>query len=152
MYLGIILALMLVLPVGSVAVERLAVPESALLPLVGKWFVFWAVGCRLFAAGVRQVLSPDFTARGIFGIGDPAAGRLVVEIGFGNLAMGAIALVSLVRPGWTAAAAMAGCIYLGLAGLAHLRNRGRNRAETIAMASDLWVAAVLAAYLASALL
>ena len=152
MYLGMILGLMGVLPVGSVLIERLAVPESALLPLVGKWFVFWAVGCRLFAAGIKQVRSPEFTARDIFGITDPAARKLVVEIGFGNLAMGTVALVSLWRPGWTAAAATAGCVYLGLAGLAHVRNRGRNRTETIAMVSDLAVAAVLAVYLLGRLL
>jgi hypothetical protein len=114
---------------------------------VGKWLVFWAVGCRLVAAGVKQVRDPAFTARDIFGIADPAAGKLVMEIGFGNLAIGAIGLVSLNRPGWTAAAAMAGCIYLGLAGLAHLRNRGRSRKQTIAMVSDLAVATVLAIYL-----
>jgi hypothetical protein len=147
MYLGMIVALMAVLPIGSVLIERLSVPESALLPLAGKWFVFWAVGCRLSLAGMKQVRDPAFTARDIFRIADPAASKLAVEIGFGNLAIGAIGLASLARPAWTPAAALAGCIYLGLAGVAHLGNRGRSRNETIAMLSDLGVAAVLGLYL-----
>ena len=35
---------------------------GGLMPLVGKWFVFWAVGARLFIAGIRQVIQPAFTA------------------------------------------------------------------------------------------
>jgi hypothetical protein len=147
MYLAMILLLMAVLPAGSVLIERLSVPESALLPLIGKWLVFWAVGWRLLLAGAKQVRDPRFTARDIFGIADPAAGRLVAEIGYGNLAIGAIGVASLWRPGWTAPAAVAGCIFLGLAGLGHLRAGRRNAKETIAMVSDLGVAAVLALYL-----
>jgi hypothetical protein len=147
MYLASVLLLMAVLPAGSVLIERMAVPESALLPLVGKWMVFWAVGCRLVLAGAKQVRDPAFTARDIFGIADPAAGRLVAEIGFGNLAIGTIGVASLWRPGWIAPAAVAGCIFLGLAGLGHLRAGRRSRKETIAMVSDFGAAAVLALYL-----
>ena len=35
------------------------------LCLVGRWFVFWAVGVRLSLAGLRQFLQPAFTARQI---------------------------------------------------------------------------------------
>jgi hypothetical protein len=36
--------------------------------LAGKWFIFWAVGLRLFIAGLRQVINPSFTAKDIFHI------------------------------------------------------------------------------------
>jgi hypothetical protein len=29
------------------------------MPLVGRWFVFWAVGARLLLAGLMQVARPE---------------------------------------------------------------------------------------------
>ena len=56
MYLVSVILLLLVFPAGSVAVEDLAHGGNAdLLHLVGKWFVFWGAGVRLFIAGLRQV-------------------------------------------------------------------------------------------------
>lgn len=106
--------------------------------------MFWAVGIRLLLAGVRQVLQPSFTAATIFRITDPAAEKLVTEIGFGNLSMGLIATLSLLIPGWLVPAGIAGGFYLGLAGLKHLMNAHRTREENIAMISDLFVALVVA--------
>jgi hypothetical protein len=33
--------------------------------LLGRWFVFWAVGVRLLTAGIRQIAQPRFTAETI---------------------------------------------------------------------------------------
>ena len=69
MYLAVIVLLMFVLPIGSVVVEAgrsAAAPE--LIFLIGKWFVFWAVGIRLLLAGIRQIAKPAFTAEAIFKI------------------------------------------------------------------------------------
>ena len=47
MYLLVVLALMLVLPVTSILVETLLRDHGVLLwPVFGKWWVFWAVGVR----------------------------------------------------------------------------------------------------------
>ena len=63
MYLTSVVLLMLVLPAACV-IGQIAWSAGAadVMPLVGKWFVFWMVGVRLFIAGVRQVAQPQFTA------------------------------------------------------------------------------------------
>jgi len=63
MYLAAIVLLMLVLPAGCVIGQIVWSGGAAdVMLLVGKWFVFWMVGVRLFMAGVRQVAQPQFTA------------------------------------------------------------------------------------------
>ena len=143
MYLVVILALMVVLPVASAVVEMWGTAADPALA-AARWFTFWAVGVRLLSAGLRQVIQPSFTAVTIFRIADPAAGKLVTEIGFGNLAMGSIATLSLFLPAWVIPAGLAGGLYLGMAGVKHLLNKGRSPEENVAMVSDLFVAAVLA--------
>lgn len=152
MYLAAILGLMVVLPVASILIEWMASDGSDLLFITGKWFVFWAVGIRLLLAGIRQVAQPSFTAAQIFRITDPAAEKLVSEIGFGNLSMGLVAALTLLVPGWLVPAGLAGGLYLALAGIKHLTNSERTREENIAMISDLGVAVVLAIALGTRLL
>jgi hypothetical protein len=73
MYFASVLLLTLVLPVISIFIEAAGSPTGAVMTfLIGRWFVFWAVGVRLFVAGLRQTGQPQFTAREIFGIRDPA--------------------------------------------------------------------------------
>jgi hypothetical protein len=153
MYLAAVVLLMLVLPVASVAIEALRAPGAAeLMPLVGKWFTFWAVGVRLFLAGVTQTLRPQFTARSIFAIKDEGALAVVREVGFGNLAMGTLGLASLAEPGWLVPAALAGGLYYGLAGVGHVLRKTRNLKEQIALVSDLAIFALLAVFVVSRLL
>jgi hypothetical protein len=150
MYFTAVLLLMLVLPTASVAFEALPAPGAVdLMALVGKWFTFWAVGVRLFLAGVMQVLRPQFTARSIFEIKDERALAVVREIGFGNLAMGTLGLAILTKPGWVVPAAVAGGLYYGLAGIGHAFRKTRNLKEQIALVSDLAIFALLAAFVAS---
>ena len=68
----------------------------------------------------------------------------MTEIGFGNLAMGLIATLSLWVPAFLVPGALAGGFYLGLAGLKHAAYKNRSRDANIAMASDLWMALVAA--------
>lgn len=148
MYLVVVILLMGILPVVSILIEYSGLAASAdLWSLVGKWFVFWSVGVRLALAGIRQVVQPAFTAEEIFGIGDKAAHIVVQELGFANLAMGVLAIVTLAAPQWVAAAALAGAIFYGLAGARHVLKGGQNRNEMIAAVSDIFIFAVLAAYL-----
>jgi hypothetical protein len=154
MFYSVSLALFLfILPVVFVVAEALWFGGAAggYMPLIGKWYTFWAAGVRLFAAGVMQTFRPRFTAEGIFKIKDPAAHGLVREIGFGNLTFGTLALASLAVPSWTVPAALAGGLYYGLAGAGHLLKKDRNAKEQLAMVTDFFAFAVLAAFVISSL-
>jgi len=150
MYLAIVVLLMGVLPIASILFEWVVAHNGAdPLSLIGKWFVFWAVGVRLILAGLRQIANPSFTADTIFGVKDKAALTIVQELGFANLSIGLIGLLSLIQSGWTVPAAIAGGLFYGLAGIKHLIRGDRNSTETIAMISDLFIFLVLAGYLAA---
>jgi hypothetical protein len=150
MYFAFVVLLMFVLPVASTAVEATWFGRgAALMFLVGKWFVFWTVGVRLLLAGIRQVAMPRFTAESIFEIKDPAATAVVREVGFANLAMGALGLASLAQPAWLVPAAIVGGLYYGLAGVGHMLRSDRNFNEQTALVTDLMIFAVLAVFVAS---
>ena len=87
MYFISVLLLLLVFPTASVVVEALYSTGVDIMWLIGKWFVFWACGVRLFVAGIMQTLRPEFTAKSIFETNAPAAHAIVREVGFGNLAV-----------------------------------------------------------------
>ena len=146
MYLLIVVMLLGVLPIASIGIEY-AQSAGNLMELVGKWFVFWAVGVRLVIAGARQVLQPAHAALSFFSIEDPKARPIVQELGFGNLALGMLGLVSLWQIGWIAPAALAGALYYGLAGIRHLGDKVRTDDGVVAMIADLIVCVILAAYL-----
>jgi hypothetical protein len=68
---------------------------------------------------------------------------VVRELGFANIAIGSVGVVSLSVAGWRVAAALAGGIFYGLAGINHAMQHHRNRLENVAMVSDLAAAAFL---------
>lgn len=153
MYLGAIILLMLVLPLISVAAEAPMLPDAAaLMGLIGKWFTFWAVGVRLLLAGVSQVFRPHFTSEGILGIKDASANVLVREVGFGNLAIGTLGLLSLILPGFLVPAAIAGGLFYGLAGIGHVARKDKTAKEWIALVSDFFIFLLLAAFVATRVL
>ena len=152
MYFAIIFCLMLAAPVGAIAIEHsLFHSAEPLMALVGKWFVFWAVGVRLTLAGLRQYLEPRFTAEQIFEIHGDDALPVVRELGIANFAAGAVGILSLLRPDFILPSAIAAAIFYGVAGFRHATQAKRNAKETAAMATDLLAFAVLAAYAAFAL-
>jgi len=138
MYLMSVVLLLAILPAVSVLLEAVLSPHGvSIMGLVGKWYVFWACGIRLLLAGIRQVVQPRFTAAKIFDLDSVKAFPMVREIGFGNLAMGTLAVCTIFRPGWLVPAAIVGGLYYCLAGLGHvLRGDGRQLNETVAMVSD----------------
>lgn len=152
MYIALVVLMMLVLPVASIAAEMLLGAEPGLLFLVGKWFVFWGVGVRLFTAGIHQLAKPGYTSESIFRIADPNAAKLVTEIGFGNLAIGLLGLTTILMPAWLVPAALAGAVFYLLAGIKHVMNRDRAAAETIPLVSDLGMGALLTVWLVLTLL
>jgi hypothetical protein len=149
MYIVIVIALMLALPLISIVAQIFLSDDGALLgasdlAVVAKWYVFWAVGMRLSLAGLRQIIQPRYTAETILGFKGAEALFFVRELGFANVAMGSVAIASLIAPSWVTPAAMLGAIYYGLAGIIHCFHKGRNKLENLALVSDLFAAFVLA--------
>jgi hypothetical protein len=97
MYLGLIILTMGLLLLASMGIAYALAPGGNLVFLIGKWFVSWTVGVRPMFAGLRQILSPAFTANAIFRIKDPDARNIVMELGFGSVSMAPLALLSFYR-------------------------------------------------------
>jgi len=144
MYFVIVILLLFLCPLASVAVEAFRFHETLTsLVLIGRWWTFWAVGVRLFLAGMRQIVQPQFTAEEIFEIHDLSALPIIREIGFGNLSMGTLGICSIFRSDWVVPAAIVGGLYYGLAGLVHLPHQNKNAKEYTAMVSDWFAAGIL---------
>jgi hypothetical protein len=136
-----------------VAIEALRSHESLMnVTLIGRWWVFWAVGVRLFFAGVKQTVKPRFTAEEIFKIHDVSVLPLVREIGFGNLSMGVLGIWSLFHRGWVVPAAIVGGLYYAFAAVGHAAQRSRNAKEMTAMISDVFAAVVLLGFVCKTLM
>ena len=149
MYVPMVIALMLVLPLISVVAQVVLIDHGNVaaasnLLVVAKWYVFWAVGVRLSLAGLRQIVQPRYTAETILGLKGTESLFFVRELGFANVSMGSIGTVSLLMPAWVTAAALVGGLYYGLAGINHCFHHGRNKLQNLAMVSDLFAAVVLA--------
>jgi hypothetical protein len=149
MYVPMVIALMAVVPLVCVVIqllstEQLLLNAAAIIPIIAKWYVFWAVGVRLFVAGLRQIIQPRYTAQIILGIKGEDALLLVRELGFANTALGSVGLASILAPSWLLPVAVAAAIFYGLAGFNHVLHAHRNKLENVAMVSDLFAALVLA--------
>jgi len=59
------------------------------------------------------------------------------------LALGCGGIASLLAPAWIAPLALIGGIFYAAAGIQHALQPGRNRTESLAMATDLFAAVVL---------
>jgi hypothetical protein len=153
MYLVMVLGLMVVLPIASVLIE-LAVSGGSADPLtsIGRWFLFWGAGVRLFIAGISQTFRPQFTAQNILGEQTPVANQLVRELGFANLGFGIVAIAGAWVPGWMVPAAIAPGVFLLLAGITHIVKRGKNAKELIATLTDLLVGVALLGFVVLSLL
>ncbi len=156
-YLFYIVTVMFLLPVLSVYAEfyftrkrrqqTLQTSAFAYTAVLFKWFVFWAVGVRLFSAGLSQVFHPEMTAS-ILSL-PVAADVIVKELGLANLVMGTAAIVSIWAVSWRPTAAFTGALYLGVAGVLHLMRlpHGLSHKESVAMVSDLMIAVLVMLYL-----
>jgi hypothetical protein len=152
MYILTIVLLMFVFPILSILTELFIFHSSAgIILLIGKWFVFWAIGIRLFTAGLRQAIRPQFTAEEIFGIRESQQFIIVQELGFANISMGALGISTILNCNWVLPAAIVGCLFIGLAGVRHVFNKERNLLENGAMVSNLIIFVVLLIYLTWAL-
>lgn len=147
MYMAVVFLFMLVFPLLSIVGEVFVLHTNAsLLMLVGKWFVFWAVGMRLFTAGIRQVITPQLTTEDILGLKQEESHFFVRELGFANIAMGLVGICSILNAAWVLPASLAGGVFFGLAGINHLLRKDKNRKEWLAAASDLWIFLICMGY------
>jgi hypothetical protein len=147
MYIAFVALLTCILPAVSVIVQLFESRNTAgIWPLVGEWFVFWAVGVRLLIAGLRQIANPQFTAERIFNIKSAEPLPVVRELGFANASTGILGISALFNAGWVMPAAIVGGLFYGLAGVGHAFKKKRNLFENVAMYSDLLVFIVLLAY------
>ena len=110
MYYAIVILLMAVFPIITTVWDRST--GAHWRDAASRWFAFWPVGVRLLLAGLRQVLKPDFTAKSLFGIIDPAVLSVVRDLGFGNLALAVPALLVPWQGGRIVPTALAGGFFL----------------------------------------
>lgn len=147
MHLLLVFGSMFVLPLLSIAAEATTASGEDPVFLVGKWFVFWAGGVRLLSAGVFQIVRPEFTAKGIFGIRDPKARKIVSELGYANVSIGLLCTITLAVPEWVLPGALVSGMFYALSGARHAFNRARRGRETVAMATDLAMVPILGLYI-----
>jgi len=148
MYLLAVAFLLAVLPITSIGLDHfLFHPSVPVALLVGKWFVFWAAGVRLFLAGLRQFLQPRFTSEKIFGLNSNDALPIVRELGVANFSTGTVGMLSLVKPSFVAPIAIVAAIFYGIAGIRHLTDKGKNLNQTTAMITDIYISVVFIAYI-----
>jgi hypothetical protein len=106
------------------------------------WWVFGCVGLRLGSAGVKQAVTPSFTARELLGIQDDSANHVVRELGFANSCFGLLGVLSLFLPVFRLPALVGGGLYLALAGIQHVVRYARRSAaagELFPMVSDILI-------------
>lgn len=134
------------IPATGFFAEHLLQRTALTFGLFGKWFIFSAVGLRLFVAGLQQTAKPAFTAKEIFHIDSPETLPVVRELGFANLCFGLVGIVSLFKPEWRTVSAFASGLYYVMAGLLHLLKKPASANETFALWTDLAIFFVLAVY------
>ncbi len=150
MYVAVVVLLTVVLPLAFAAVDRFVLhAPSGFLVLLAFWMAFWAGGVRLLTAGLRQTLRPELTTEQIFGIKGKEVLPVMREVGFANLAMGTLGVLSVLDRNLLVPAALVSGLYYGFAGIGHLLHGDLNLKRRVAMLTDLWVFAVLAIYLVS---
>lgn len=139
-------AMTLVIPSAGFFAEHILHETPLTFVFFGKWFIFSAVGLRLFVAGLQQTAKPAFTAKEIFHIDNPDAFPVVRELGFANLCFGLVGIISLFKPEWRTVSAFASGLYYGMAGLLHLLKKPASANETFALWTDLAIFIVLFVY------
>lgn len=142
-YIISVTVLTFVVPALCFLVEHFACSSALTFELFSKWFIFSAVGLRLFLAGVKQVKNPAFTAKQIFHIDSPDSFPILRELGFANICFGLIAIVSLFMPEWRIVSAFASGLYYGIAGIQHGFQRKAGVNEKFAFWTDLFIFVLL---------
>jgi hypothetical protein len=99
--------------------------------------------CGLHRRAFASSSSP-LSLREIFHATSDEVLPFVRELGVANFASGLVVLLSLWNASFVLPSAIYAAIFYGVAGIVHVTAHDRSRNENIAMASDLFIAAVLA--------
>lgn len=145
-YLAMNIALLFVLPTLCIITEIVKEEIPLHWTLVGKWFIFWAAGIRLFTAGIKQASNPEFTATEIFKLKGRESLVIIRELGFANISLGTMGMLSLINEHWRLLGAIASSIFFGLAALQHFSREPTSINEWIALVYDSVVFIVLALF------
>ncbi|MBS1745593.1 MAG: hypothetical protein JST21_05445 [Bacteroidetes bacterium] len=146
-YIVIVLVLTFILPAVCALIQILINKDTVFsFELLGKWFIFSAVGLRLFIAGIKQTTDPAFTAKEIFHLDNPESFPIVRELGFANLCFGLIGIISLFLPQWRVVSAFGSGLYYGIAGLQHFIKIPVGLNEKFALITDILIFLILLVY------
>jgi hypothetical protein len=118
-------------------------------PTYWKWFIFWGLGIRLFFKGIKLASTPQFTGLSLSSFKNRDSYLLLLELGFANMALGSMGILSVINDQWRLIAAIAGAIYFGLADMLRLLKKPGGRHELVALIYNLLVFAGLVGYLVS---
>ncbi|MGG9962488.1 DUF6790 family protein [Ferruginibacter sp. SUN106] len=146
-YIIVVTVFTFLLPFICTVTEVFTKKDSAFsFDILGKWFIFSAVGLRLFVAGIKQTTDPAFTAKEIFHIDTPESSPIVRELGFANLCFGLTGIISLFMPQWRIVSAFASGLYYGIAGLQHVIKKPAGANEQFALVTDILIFLFLLVY------
>lgn len=150
-YIFSVSILTFVLPAICFITEYIATGTALTFNLFSKWFIFSAVGLRLFLAGIKQVKNPEFTAKQIFHLDNTDSFPILRELGFANICFGLVAIVSLYQPEWRVVSAFASGLYYGIAGVQHSLKKVSGINEKFALWTDLLIFVFLLVYFIKAI-
>ena len=143
------IALIAVLPIAAAALESRVDQLALSWPIYWKWFIFWGVGIRLFFKGVKLASTPQFTGLSLSSFKNRESYLLLLELGFANMALGSMGILSVINDQWRLIAAIAGAIYFGLADMLRLLKKPAGRHEGVALVYNVLVFVGLVAYMVS---
>ena len=135
-----------IIPIIGLTVEHCLDDTQLLYEIFFKWFIFSAVGLRLFLAGIKQVKNPAFTAKHIFHIDSPECFPILSELGFANICFGLIGIISIYKSEWRMVSAFASGLYYGIAGAQHAFKKNSGINEKFALWTDIIIFAFLLIY------
>ena len=143
------IALIAILPIAAAATESRFDQASLTWTIYWKWFIFWGVGIRLFFKGVKLASTPQFTGLSLSSFKNRESYLLLLELGFANMALGSMGILSVINDQWRLIAAIAGAIYFGLADMLRLLKKPAGRHERVALVYNVLVFVGLVAYMVS---
>ncbi len=128
---------------GEAIIKRISVDPG----LTGKWFIFWVAGVRLSFTGIKHIYRRG-AAPAAFFYGEKKENFLMIrELGFANITIGVMGMLSVVNSNWRQIAGLAAAIFFGLSALQHFFIKPVNGKEMAIMVTDIIVFAILLLYL-----
>ena len=146
-FLLLSISLVFILPFLSIALEELTKESTTSWQLIGKWFIFWTLGIRLFTIGIRQASDPASEAVKIFNLKSKNAYTIIRRLGFANMSLGIMGILSLINNNWRQIGAISGISFFGFAVLNDISQKVKARNEIITMISDTLTSVIMLLYL-----